>query len=347
MVDSTWDRFDFDYEDKDHGYIESITLGAPDVCMIVTDMRGLMLVGAGYHELERDGVRAVTVPEGVSVIFSDAFDGCKNLEQVTIPAGVKSILTEAFNDCGALRHVYYGGSQADWAAVSTAKGNAPLQNASIHCGYLGETGLSASAWAMDELREAETLGLIPESLRGVDLTLPITRAEFAAVSVKVYEALSGKKAPSATSNPFKDTADPAVLTASGLGITNGMSKTAFEPNRLLNREQAATMLARVFKLVTLQGWTLATDAEYADRFRALFTMPAAFGDDAYISSWARDSVYFMASKGIIKGMGDDAQGRPTFVPRDVTEAQQAAGYANATRQQALLIAVRMVKSLGR
>ena len=88
------------------------------------------------------------------------------------------------------------------------------------------------------------------------------------------------------------------------------------------------------------------DGSFNEQFKAFFTMPELFGDDANISAWARDSVYFMAANGIIKGMGSDENGKPTFAPKDVTESQKAVGYANATRQQALLIAVRMVKNLG-
>ncbi|MBR2717472.1 MAG: S-layer homology domain-containing protein, partial [Oscillospiraceae bacterium] len=182
------------------------------------------------------------------------------------------------------------------------------------------------------------LGLIPESLKNADLTQPITRAEFAAVSVKVYEALSGQSAAAPAVNPFTDTSDPEVLKAFGVGVTNGMSETTFVPNALLNREQAATMLTRVYKKVTIPGWTLETDGQVG---ALTYDKGAPFADDADISDWAKDSVYFMAVNGIINGMGDNI-----FAPKAVTPAQEAAGYAQATREQALLIAVRMVNNLG-
>jgi hypothetical protein len=50
--------------------------------------------------------------------------------------------------------------------------------------------LISSDWATAELEKADELGLIPDSLKNADLTKPITRAEFAAVSVKVYENIS-------------------------------------------------------------------------------------------------------------------------------------------------------------
>jgi hypothetical protein len=106
---------------------------------------------------------------------------------------------------------------------------------------------------------------------------------------------------------------------------------------VLNREQAATALTRVFKRSTMTGWTFETDAD----FPLNFTRPAPFADAASISSWANESVYFMAANGIIQGTGNNM-----FSPRAVTTEQQAQGYAQATREQALLIALRMVENLG-
>jgi len=195
---------------------------------------------------------------------------------------------------------------------------------------------NASQWATAELTKADDLELIPESLRGADLTEPITRAEFAAVSVNVYEALSGTKAIPAVNNPFTDTKDVEVLKAYNLGITTGTAADKFSPGVLLNREQAATMLTRVFKKVALAGWTIQTDSQ----FTLPYTKPAAFADDAKISDWAKDSVYFMVANDIIKGTGNNM-----FSPRATTPAEEAKNYASATREQALVIAVRMVENL--
>ena len=54
----------------------------------------------------------------------------------------------------------------------------------------------------------------------------------------------------------------------------------------------------------------------------------------------KDSVYFMVANNIIKGMGDNK-----FAPRNTTSQEEAEGYATATREQALVIAVRMVENL--
>lgn len=195
----------------------------------------------------------------------------------------------------------------------------------------------ASDWAQAELAVARSLGIIPDSLASVDLRENITREEFAAVSVKAYEAMANDGLTAVyTENPFIDTANEDVLKAYALGITTGVSATEFDPTALLNREQAATMLTRVFKKVTMPGWTISADTNYM----LTYDKPAAFADDANISGWAKDSVYFMAANGIINGIGDNR-----FAPQNTTPEEEAAGYANATREQAIIIATRMVKNL--
>ncbi len=193
-----------------------------------------------------------------------------------------------------------------------------------------------SPWANTEIEKANQMNLVPDALKKADLTQPITRVEFAAVAVKVFENLSGGKAVPIVNNPFTATKDTEVLKAYGIGAVNGTSTTTFTPDALLNREQCATMLTRVFKRITLAGWTLDTDSQ----FNLDYKMPAKFADDAEISDYARDSVYFMAANGIINGVGNNK-----FAPKNTTSAQEAQGYANATREQALAIAVRMVENL--
>jgi len=59
-----------------------------------------------------------------------------------------------------------------------------------------------------------------------------------------------------------------------------------------------------------------------------------------ISARAKDSVYFMTANNIIRGAGGNK-----FAPKNTTSAEDAALYANATREHAFLIAVRMVENL--
>ena len=173
---------------------------------------------------------------------------------------------------------------------------------------------NASDWAKPELEKASADNLIPDMLNGKDFTSNITRREFAATCVKLYEKLSGKKGEKATTNPFTDTDDAEVLKAYNLGITNGTSETTFSPEELITREQMATMMTRALNKSGIDT-TINVNAVYNK-----------FADHDEISTWALDSVYFMSARGVIKGVGENK-----FNVR-----------GNATREQALAISTRSV-----
>lgn len=205
---------------------------------------------------------------------------------------------------------------------------------------VGNTAYSAASdWAKPWLEKAEEYGLMPDSLSGADMTKPITRAEFCALSVKLYEAMSGKSAAPVSVNPFTDTKDPEILKAVNIGITNGTSKDKFTPDGLLTREQAATMLTRAYKACFWEGWTLDTDATYSAN--TLDTSGVSkFSDDDQISEYAKQSVYFMVKNHIIDGVGNNM-----FAPKANPSASTAVNYGIATREAAVKIAVATFENL--
>ncbi|NLP36655.1 MAG: S-layer homology domain-containing protein [Firmicutes bacterium] len=186
---------------------------------------------------------------------------------------------------------------------------------------------TASDWATPELQKAAEAGLIPEILKNADMTKPITREEFAEVALLMYQKATGiTDIPPASPNPFTDTKNPQILKAYQLGIVKGTSATTFDPKKLINREQVAAMLVRTIKLI-------APNADYSTAGAPTFT------DQADISGWALDDCLYIAKLGIIKG----SNGK--FMPRAVTQAQTAAGYANTSREQALAMSVRTVDKI--
>lgn len=187
---------------------------------------------------------------------------------------------------------------------------------------LATIGLQSSTWAVPELKQADTLGLIPDILAGKDLTKPITREEFCELAVLLYEKVTGTMAEPAAINPFSDTNNSQILKAFQLGITKGVSATKFEPNTLINREQCAVMLYRTIKAI-------APDSDYS------IAGVKDFPDQKDIASWAVEATKYMSGIGIIKG---DKNGN--FMPKATTDAQQAAGYGMATREAAVLMTVR-------
>ncbi|NLT12703.1 MAG: S-layer homology domain-containing protein [Clostridiales bacterium] len=185
----------------------------------------------------------------------------------------------------------------------------------------------ASTWAEPELKKANELGLIPDILKGADMTKPITREEFCELAVLLYEKVTESTATPASSNPFTDTTNSQILKAYALGITTGTSATTFSPKTLINREQCATMLFRAIKAI-------APNADYS------VAGVKDFPDQKDISSWAVDGTKYMSKLGIIKG---DTSGN--FMPKSTTTAQIAAGYGMATREAAILMTVRTYETM--
>jgi hypothetical protein len=180
---------------------------------------------------------------------------------------------------------------------------------------------------MDELKKANELGLIPDILSGADLTKPITREEFCELALLLYEKTTGKNPEPVSPNPFTDTVNPQILKAFALGITKGTSDTTFTPGKVISRQECATMLYRAIKAI-------APNADYS-----IAGVPD-FPDQAEIDSWAVEATKYMSKLGIVKGGADGK-----FMPKAATTAQEAAGYGTATREAAILMAVRSYAKL--
>ena len=179
------------------------------------------------------------------------------------------------------------------------------------------TWSKASEWAEPELKEASKQNLIPEIFDEANLTKNITRKEFAHTVVKMYEKITGQKAVPIAKNPFTDTKDKEVLKAYNIGITNGTSDTTFSPDDLITREQMATMMTRA---LTKAG----KDTSRPESAKL-------FADDSEFSGYAKDSIYYMSSIEIIKGVGEN----------------KFNAKGNASREQALAISIRCVKKLNK
>ena len=88
------------------------------------------------------------------------------------------------------------------------------------------TEVKSGQWYTDAVKWAYKNGIVTgKSNTYFDTNGNITRAEFAAVAVKVYESLSGEKAVPIAENPFTDCNDPEVLKAYNIGAVNGTSAT--------------------------------------------------------------------------------------------------------------------------
>jgi len=94
-------------------------------------------------------------------------------------------------------------------------------------------------WARSEVQRAHDMGIVPTS-EGYDS--PITRAEFAAFAVRLYERQRGAIIGVGS---FTDTDDSYVLRAAHAGLVRGRGDGVFDPNGHINRQEAAALLYNV------------------------------------------------------------------------------------------------------
>ena len=268
--------------------------------------------GGGYLDVitETEEAKVAGSVNTFIVTFHPIDEG--TMEEINIKAHIYSYKVHFFYD-------YYEGWPDIEVIYSPASNELTIGSGSFYS--------DASTWAEPELQKASDLGLIPEILKGTDMTKPITREEFCELAVLLYEKAADKTATPASPNPFTDTSNRQILKAFSLGITTGTSAITFSPNTLITREQSAAMLFRTIKAI-------APDGDYST------AGVGDFPDQKHISSWAVDATKYMSKIGVIKG---DTAGN--FMPKATTSAQEAAGYGMATREAAILMTVRTYETM--
>ncbi len=161
-------------------------------------------------------------------------------------------------------------------------------------------------WAQPYVKRATDLGWLNEDIFSGDLQRDITREEFC---ILAYNAVLGQFCvDSIISNPFSDTENTdAILQLYALGIISGKSSTEFAPTDSITREEAATILYRMCKLLKIND-------VYEDYRLSSFL----FVDEESFSDWAKESIYNIYLHGIMQGVGEDL-----FDPQSTYSMEQA------------------------
>ena len=144
----------------------------------------------------------------------------------------------------------------------------------------------SSPWAEEELTRAEAVGLIFPGMENMDARNEISRQEFSYIAVMLYGLISGKQINLTYSSPFTDCSDPYVSFAAHLGIVKGVGGSLFSPGSPIRKQDLAVMLARVLNMCGID-----TESYSATLFK----------DHYDISGYAQIAVYFLKSRGILKG----------------------------------------------
>ncbi len=173
-----------------------------------------------------------------------------------------------------------------------------------------EEPASWAAPAVDYLLEHEYV----DREYAADFTRPVSRQEFAYYAVKLYEALTGKKADQSAS-PFPDTRDPWVGSASQLGLVSGVGDGTFAPDLPVTREQVAVLMLR-----SLKKAGVAYNEASVDHI--------SFSDPD-ISGWALNDVKRAYHIGVMNGVG----GNSIAPQRNVTRQETFVLLYNVLTQQ--------------
>jgi len=146
---------------------------------------------------------------------------------------------------------------------------------------------SPSSWAIEQVNEAISANIVPTTLQS-RYNQPITRAEFCALAVALYENVKGEITERRT---FADTNDVNVQKMAALGVVGGTDATRnlFSPDTNLTREQAAVILARLAE--TLDNPLPKLDSRATDR--------------GSFSSWAIEAIGQVQAVGIMGGTGNN------------------------------------------
>jgi hypothetical protein len=140
-----------------------------------------------------------------------------------------------------------------------------------------------STWAIPFVERSSELELIPETFYG-RFTEQITRAEFCAIAVRVFESIRDYTI--TESAFFYDTYDTNIYKMAGLGVVHGLGGNIFGPEREITREEAAVLLANFM-------WALGYPLPYSQ---------PDFADLPIISEWAISEVGQVQAQGIMAGV---------------------------------------------
>ncbi len=162
-----------------------------------------------------------------------------------------------------------------------------------------------STWAIREVQEMQSKGMIPDRLDNCNMSRGITRAEMCSIAVLAYAKATGKQLPAGTTNYFTDCSERDVNVAYELKIVGGYGDGRFGPNDTLTREQFFKIMANFMLLL---GYPR-TDT----RAVAL----SNYTDGSKVSSWAQAPTRLLIYTGAVTGDGKN------LTPKSNTAVQEA------------------------
>ena len=177
------------------------------------------------------------------------------------------------------------------------------ENKSVLIRKEGYTGIST--WAIREVQEMQSKGMIPSSLDKCDMSKAITREQMCSIAMLAYQKASGTTYTAQRTDHFTDSSHPDVNAAYELGIVGGYGNGKFGPNDTLTREQFFKIMANF--MAALEYPRTDTNAVTLSRF----------GDGSKVADWAKAPTRLLIYIGAVTGDGKNLN------PQDDTAIQEA------------------------
>ncbi|MFT9850475.1 S-layer homology domain-containing protein [Aneurinibacillus sp. REN35] len=168
-------------------------------------------------------------------------------------------------------------------------------------------------WAKDAIQTLASEGIITGMSKDKFVPMSqVTRAQYTHLLVQALQLntkVDGAPYPGFTDVKENDWFALDVAVAAKLGIVSGVSKTKFDPQAPITREQMASMTARAMEAAKLL-------AQGDDQKKESLTQ---FKDKSRISSWAQKDIAALVEKKVMTGMNGGV-----FGPRETANRAQAA-----------------------
>lgn len=183
-----------------------------------------------------------------------------------------------------INHTNSGGNSSSGSSSSTPSTPMPTPDLT-----------SADSWAVDWINKAHSLSLL-SAMNMTGFKNDVTRLQFADLSVRLAEQLTGKAITPAHKTSFTDTTDDSILKAKAAGIAAGYEvsgKYEFRPGNPITREEICVMLAHVADYVSANGGPALADTDTA--------VKGVFLDTDTVADWAVKQVALMTNNSIMGG----------------------------------------------
>jgi len=149
-------------------------------------------------------------------------------------------------------------------------------------------------WFVEEVTDADKLGLIPESLKIQDMSRPVTRAEFCETALQAYGIFIDKYAIS-SKDYFTDTSNPNILMAYEAGIVKGYEDGTFRPDNYISRQEMFKMIHNLMIAIGYEETITNDDAA---------SVLSIFNDGCEVQEWAAVPSASLIELGVTKGTSD-------------------------------------------